>query len=153
LNERIDFTAEELSDLAHELRHLWHALVGGLRNPGPLEGLQRQQFWVLGALAHGTRRMSDLAEDTQTSQASLTGIVDRLEEHGLVQRVRSADDRRVIEVALTQAGREEMKLAHAAMLQRLEAVLAPLDDQERREFARLVGVVVARAGETGTGCP
>lgn len=138
-NGRSDvFTAAELAELAVELRRMWQAMVSGIPHSTKLEGLGRQQFWVLGALVEGPRRMSDLAECAQTSQASLTGIVDRLEEHGLVERVRSAEDRRVVEVAITASGREEMRTKHRLMLERLEEVLSPLDPTELREFARLV---------------
>lgn len=137
-----DFSGEELSTLAQDLRRMWHALVRGMEHSARLDGLQRQQFWVLGALAEGPRRMSDLADCAQTSQASLTGIVDRLEERGLVERVRSAEDRRVVDVALTVEGRDEMRRSHAGMLERIDDVLAPLSVDERRQFAALVAKVV-----------
>ncbi|NJO84957.1 MAG: winged helix-turn-helix transcriptional regulator, partial [Blastochloris sp.] len=54
-------------------------------------------------------RMSELAEVTQQSAGTLTGIVDRLIEEGLVQRVRDAEDRRVVQVALTPVGQEKMR--------------------------------------------
>lgn len=133
-----DFGPEDLVDLAHELRHLWHALVSGMTHTGRLEGLQRQQFWVLGALAGGPKRMSDLAECANTSQPSLTGIVDRLEERGLVERRRSVADRRVVEVALTSEGSVEMRRAHERMLEVLESTLGPLGVEDRFTFLRLV---------------
>ncbi len=126
---------------------MWHAMVRGVEHPEGLKGLQRQQFWVLGALAHSPRRMSDLAECAQTSQASLTGIVDRLEEHGLVERVRSDEDRRVVEVALTADGREQMARSHAAMLERLDQVLTPLSASERRQFLRIIRKINCPQGD------
>lgn len=132
------FSEEELSVLAVELRTMWHVLVAGMHHSGRLEGLQRQQFWVLGSLMDGPRRMSDLAECAQISQTSLTGIVDRLVERGLVERIRSDEDRRVVEVALTEDGRAEKLASHANMLRRIDDVLSPLSSEERREFARLV---------------
>ena len=135
---------DQLTDILHELRHLWHAMIRGLHHPGQLEGLQRQQFWVLGALSHGPRRMSELAECSQTSQTSLTGIVDRLEERGLVERVRSESDRRVVEVRLTAQGVDLIAEANAAMRDRLEELLAPLGDADRADFLRLVRVINSR---------
>jgi DNA-binding MarR family transcriptional regulator len=142
------YTREELAELAGELRTMWQLMVGGMQHSGKLEGLQRQQFWVLGALAEGPRRMSDLASCAQTSQASLTGIVDRLEERGLVERERNLEDRRVVEVRLTEEGGQEMRAKHARMLQRLDEVLAPLGDDGRREFARLVQAINTSARAT-----
>jgi DNA-binding MarR family transcriptional regulator len=129
---------QELAEIGRELRSVWHALMRGAPHPPELQGLQRQQFWVLTALAENPRRMSDLAECAETSQASLTGIVDRLEEQGLVQRHRSEDDRRVVEVAVTAEGREMLSRANAAFLGRLQELVAPLTAAERIELVRLM---------------
>lgn len=82
--------------------------------------------------------MSDLADCAHTSQASITGIVDRLEEHGLVERSRPDDDRRVVQVAVTAKGREALASAHTALVSRLEEVVSPLTDEEQAEFLRLL---------------
>jgi len=140
----------ELADLATELRRLWHALAHG-PDHSKIDGLQRQQVWVLGALSSGPRRMTDLAECAQTSQASLTGIVDRLEEQGLVERLRLAVDRRVVEVALTDAGRDEMRLKHGRIMNRLDEALAPLTAEERAELLRLVRMITQHDRDC-TGC-
>lgn len=137
----VAFSPDELSSLATDIRRMWRMFSTVSHDKGRLEGIQRQGFWVLGALACGSRRMGDLAECAQTSQASLTGIVDRLEEQGLVERVRSAGDRRVVEVALTEVGHAEMDRKYARVLERLDEVLAPLDAAEKREFARLIGKI------------
>jgi len=140
----------DLADLAAELRRLWHALAHG-PDHSKIDGLQRQQVWVLGALSHGPRRMTDLAECAQTSQASLTGIVDRLEEQGLVERSRLAADRRVVEVALTETGRDEMRRKHRRIMERLDEALTPLSAEERSEFLRLVRLITQHDRDC-TGC-
>jgi len=129
---------EPLSELAQELRRLWHTMARDVVQPPEIQGLQRQQYWVLVALSVSPRRMSDLAECAQTSQASLTGIVDRLVEHGLVQRVRSEEDRRVVEVSLTEHGRRVTQQADAAFATRLAHVVEPLEPGERAELLRLM---------------
>jgi len=84
-------------------------------------------------------RMSDLARATQQSAASLTGVVDRLLDKRLVERLRPADDRRQVMVALTargrelladirQARREEMQISLSGLRpDELLALLHPLD--------------------------
>lgn len=134
---------EELSDVAAELRSLWHRMMRGMEHPPELQGLQRQQFWVLGALNAGPRRMTDLAECAQTSQASLTGIVDRLEEHGLARRVRPEGDRRVVQVELTEQGRRVFAETNDAIAERLGQLVEPLTPSERAEFLRLLRKVTA----------
>ena len=49
--------------------------------------------------------MGALADSLDVSQASATGIVDRMEQRGLIERRRDDDDRRVIRVPLTADGR------------------------------------------------
>ena len=140
--------ADELAAMALELRALRHAIVRGSECSPHHD---RQQFWVLGALESGSRRMRDLAERTQTSQASLTGIVDRLEERGLVERVRSVEDRRVVAVSLTEAGTAELRQARAGFVLRLEGVVEPLSAEERATFLGLLRKLSERMPETRTG--
>jgi DNA-binding MarR family transcriptional regulator len=61
--------------------------------------------------ARGPMRMSELAEALDVSVANVTGIVNRMEERSLVERLRDAGDRRVVIAALSDEGRcvfEEM---------------------------------------------
>src|SRR5256886_10606417 len=56
-------------------------------------------------------RMNELAERILYSKSGFTRVVDRMEEAGLVRRVRSDNDRRSILVLLTDAGRKTMERA------------------------------------------
>src|SRR6266576_3129212 len=56
-------------------------------------------------------RMNELAERILYSKSGFTRVVDRMEEAGLVRRVRPENDRRSILVALTDDGRETMENA------------------------------------------
>ena len=79
---------------------------------------------VLGVLAtQGPRSMSGLAEDLDVSIASATGIVDRMERRGLVERRHDAEDRRVVQVSITGGG---------------EAVISELEGEGRARLTRLV---------------
>ncbi len=142
---------EELSALAVEMRRLWHRIARDEAQPHA----DRQLYWVLSALQCGSRRMSDLADHAQTSQASLTGIVDRLEDRGLVRRTRSAADRRVVEASLTDEGRAELHRSRTAFIGRLESVLSPLDAEERLAFLALLRKVTETTPEPPShgGCP
>jgi DNA-binding MarR family transcriptional regulator len=50
-----------------------------------------------------------LAEHLLIRHHSAVGLIDRLEEHGLVERVRGATDRRQVRVRLTREGEEKLK--------------------------------------------
>jgi len=56
-------------------------------------------------------RMNELAEQILYSKSGFTRVIDRMEEEGLVGRVRPADDRRSILVVLTEKGIETMEQA------------------------------------------
>jgi DNA-binding MarR family transcriptional regulator len=56
-------------------------------------------------------RMNELAERILYSKSGFTRVVDRMEEAGLVRRVRPDNDRRSILVVLTDTGRETMENA------------------------------------------
>jgi DNA-binding MarR family transcriptional regulator len=61
----------------------------------------------------GGLRMNELAERILYSKSGFTRVVDRLEEAGLVRRVRPDHDRRSILVSLTDKGRDTMERARA----------------------------------------
>ena len=68
-------------------------------------GLTPPQFDVIAELG-GTKGMTavELASSTLHAKASLTGIIDRLEEKGLVERCPIPGDRRAMNVRLTKKG-------------------------------------------------
>ncbi|MFO7324785.1 MAG: MarR family transcriptional regulator [Pseudomonadota bacterium] len=54
----------------------------------------------------GNPTAASLARDLNTDTGAMTRMLDRLEAKGLLQRTRSATDRRVVELSLTEQGRE-----------------------------------------------
>jgi DNA-binding MarR family transcriptional regulator len=69
-------------------------------------GLTGPQVWAIKVLSsQGTVRVSDLARKMYLHPTTVVGILDRLEKRGLVFRTRSLEDRRVVDVALTEEGR------------------------------------------------
>lgn len=74
--------------------------------------------------------MRALAESLDVSQASATGIVDRMVQRGLVERRRDDEDRRVIRVASTAAGRELLAGIAAERAGHFATVLHALTDEE-----------------------
>jgi DNA-binding MarR family transcriptional regulator len=86
---------------------------------------------VLTALeAEGPLSMTRLAEAMDVSDASATGIVDRMEKRGLVERMHGTDDRRVVLVHATDAGRQIFIDMAAHRRERLSKILAELTADE-----------------------
>lgn len=93
-------------------------------------------------LRHGAMPPGTLARRISLSPATVTGIIDRLEKRGLVTRARSTDDKRKVEIALTEAGRQlgaQMPPPlHEVFSRRLNAL--PADEQAEIDgvLARIV---------------
>src|SRR5205823_14831902 len=58
-----------------------------------------------------TLTMSELARRIMISPSGLTRVVDGLEKRGLVKRIRSDDDARVVSASLTEDGRDRVRKA------------------------------------------
>jgi DNA-binding MarR family transcriptional regulator len=75
-------------------------------------------------------KMSDLADATHQSAASLTGVVDRLRDKQLIERVRDEKDRRQVMVAVTSQGRELISEIKQARREQMQMALAHLGESE-----------------------
>ena len=75
-------------------------------------------------------KMSDLADATHQSAASLTGVVDRLLEKQQVERTRHERDRRQVMVVVTQRGRELIGEIRQARREQMQSALAHVDAGE-----------------------
>lgn len=96
-------------------------------------------FAIRGA---GTCRMSELAEITQQSAGTLTGIVDRLIEDNLVARVRDMDDRRVVQVTLTAHGEERLSRVEQARREDMERMLQQFSQHQLVDLECLLRMLV-----------
>jgi len=125
--------------------------------PGPgLPGWMAQdltlaQVRTLFLIAHeAPLPMGRIAEILGVSVASASGIVERLERHGLVAREHRTDDRRVVECVASDSGRsliDEMSGHRDQMARRVLDVLTP---DELAEFHRLIRLIADRsAAEAG----
>jgi DNA-binding MarR family transcriptional regulator len=105
-------------------------------------------MWLL--QHHGELPMSRMAELLDVSFSNATGIVDRMEERGLVERVRVPGDRRVVLVRVAEKGRQALEETEAVKQDRLQAILSHLDHgQLTRVAAALDDVRAAVATEFG----
>jgi DNA-binding MarR family transcriptional regulator len=97
------------------------------------------QRGILMALAEdGPLAMGELARRLAITPSSATDVVDRLVEHGWVERVTSPADRRTVSVQLTPSAAELAARVKAAVTAGVQSTLAGLDDDE---LATLVGLL------------
>jgi MarR family transcriptional regulator, organic hydroperoxide resistance regulator len=92
----------------------------------------------------GDLSLSELSDKIRAQNSTVTGIIDRMEREGLVQRVRSTEDRRVVHIRLTEKG---SKLAREIPIEPMEifrSALESLSAQEMRELMKILSKVAKR---------
>jgi DNA-binding MarR family transcriptional regulator len=82
--------------------------------------------------------LSQLGERLYFDNPTITGVVDRMERDGLVERRRVADDRRVINVFLTQKGRKLLAAIEDVASEINEKAMDEITEAESEQFLRLL---------------
>ncbi|MCI0584150.1 MAG: MarR family transcriptional regulator, partial [Chloroflexi bacterium] len=90
---------------------------------------QMHVLWLL--QHHGAMPMSRLADLLDVSLSNATGIIDRMEEHGLVERSRVPDDRRLVLVKPAAAGLRALSETETNRRERMRSVVGRLSPSER----------------------
>ncbi|MGW8368785.1 MAG: MarR family winged helix-turn-helix transcriptional regulator [Gammaproteobacteria bacterium] len=111
-------------------------------------GLSGPQVICLRQLASsGAMRTKELAEAVNLSSATVCGILDRLEQRGLVLRERQSNDRRCVMVRLSDAGAEAVNHAppalHDSFLFKLRALPASQQQSIRTTLTKIVAMMAA----------
>jgi DNA-binding MarR family transcriptional regulator len=75
--------------------------------------------------------MSRLAELLDVSLSNATGLIDRMDERGLIERVKVPDDRRVVLVKPAAAGLQALSETETTKRERMRSVLGRLPASER----------------------
>src|SRR5579859_7799564 len=107
------------------------------------------QLFVLSILAEaqGAMSMNELAQRTQTDPSTVSVVVGRLVDRGLVKRVRSGEDARRAELSLTQKGRTLRKRAPVTVAQqRLADALGGLTPREVASLLRTLRKLLETMG-------
>ena len=95
--------------------------------------------------ADGPMPMSHVAERIGVGVSAVTGIVERIERQGLVERCHRADDRRVVECCLTDAGDQFIGEIAGIRMQATRRLLSTLSAEELAQLHHLLGLVLERA--------
>ena len=132
---------EQPDPLTPEVVDLMAALVGVFHKEyeeaAAARSLTGAQAKVLGLLRRGPMPMRQIAQTLSCEPSNITGIVDRLESRGLVERQADPDDRRVKRVAATESGSTATKELRASLNFAREP-LAALSAEERIQLRDLL---------------
>ena len=106
MSKRLDTVAEIIDNL----RRVFQVVNEQSKKAEHETGLTGPQLWAIKTIAQEAPIMiSEIARRMYLHPATVVGILDRLEKQGLVIRIRSIEDRRVVRVELTAQGRALVK--------------------------------------------
>lgn len=116
------------------------------------QGMCLSDFMALEVLLHkGPMTMSAIGEKVLLANASMTSVVDRLHERGLVLRRSCDSDRRIRIVDLTAEGRKLIRTLYARHEKDIEEVMEGLSPAERssmRSGLKKIGLAAIEAAHT-----
>ncbi|CAC11553.1 cytolysin slyA related protein [Thermoplasma acidophilum] len=127
------------------LMEIWHHfakvyVLGKRRMEDSLQITQLKpiEVRILYYLSEENFNVNRLAEMNFVTPAWITGVLDDLENRGYIVRSRNASDRRVVNVEITDKGREILAESHRIYVNFLRESLSSFTDGEIEEFTRLL---------------
>ncbi|HXB19715.1 MAG TPA: MarR family transcriptional regulator [Steroidobacteraceae bacterium] len=126
------------------------SLLAGLDAELAPFGLNAMQYAVLKHLADGNARTAaDLCRHMYYDTGSMTRILDRLEEKGLLRRERCQDDRRVVFLRVAAAGRAQLPRLRAVGSRVLDEHLAGFNGAEVETLKTYLGRMIENGRTSG----
>ena len=112
------------------LRHKFHNLMQDSDFTLP-------QLSVISILAkNGEQKVSDISEKMGLSDSTVSGILDRLEQKGIIERKRNKDDRRVVKIYLSKGSQEICQEFHRKREEYFTHLLKELSEQEINDIIK-----------------
>jgi DNA-binding MarR family transcriptional regulator len=103
------------------------------------------QLRLLGVLRDRQPSMQELARHLKLDKSSVTGLIDRAEQRGLVQRTTTPQDGRVVRVVSTSLGQQLAARGTDEISHEIAAILRALPDGDQSRLSQLASAVVQQA--------
>jgi DNA-binding MarR family transcriptional regulator len=135
-NLRTSLAGDKVTEMVvTALRRIMHAVDMRSRRLISSHGITGPQIMILKVLSvlNGSS-VGELTREVHLSQATVTGILDRLEKRGLVERQRSDVDKRKVNVSLTRAGEKILADAPPLLQEKFMSEFAKLEDWEQTQI-------------------
>ncbi len=144
-------TADEV---LRAVRRIIHALDVQSKRLTRETGLSAAQFVVLRAVRElGEVTTRSVSRHVSLTQPTVTQILDRLAARGLIERYRSAQDRRVVHTRLTEAGEATLEDAPPLLQERFVKNFDGLPTDRRRDIVAALEDVARMMGAEGYDAP
>ncbi len=154
-NIGVDLDADQIERLNASPLPRLVAIAGGLLSSGWRRVLEQHGLATSGLVllftlsAENELTHREAAKRCWVSAGTLTGVVDSLEEEGLVTRHPDRSDRRIVRLALTPAGKERVSAAGAALAREFGPVGGGLTDDEEAVVRRYLVDLITTLESTG----
>ncbi|BBL47382.1 MarR family transcriptional regulator [Metallosphaera sedula] len=104
-------------------------------------GLNYIDFLILMTVKESPKSMVYLAKEVLMTQAGITAAIDRLEEKGLVKRERDKEDRRIINVQITESGVRATEEAMQVYEEMASELMRDLGVEEKEKLIALLDIL------------
>ena len=129
------------------LRRIIRAIDLQSKRVAKLSGLTTPQVLILQSIRElGEVTTGRISAQVNLSQATVTTIMDRLEQRGLIERYRSSRDRRVVHARLTPGGELALEKAPALLHETFTEAFAALDPENQDRIVRTLDEVAGMLG-------
>lgn len=130
---------------AHRLRAVLNSHLGQF----DLNDVRYTVLQIVGDRVDAGCSQTELADELDQSESSISTLVERMRASGLLYRLRSKSDRRKRVLMLTERGRSLLALADDKHREQMALLLAAFSDAERRRLLELLERLVAELGRPG----
>ena len=130
---------------AHRLRAVLNSHLGQF----DLNDVRYTVLQIVGDRVDAGCSQTELADELDQSESSISTLVERMRASGLLYRLRSKSDRRKRVLMLTERGRSLLALADDKHREQMALLLAAFSDGERRRLLELLERLVIELGRSG----
>ncbi|MEV0135823.1 MarR family transcriptional regulator [Dactylosporangium sp. NPDC050688] len=113
-------------------------VMGVLTRTGAEHDLSLTQLRVLGILRDRRLRVTELAAYLGLDKSTMSGLIDRAERRGLLARDKNPDDRRAVDVYITDAGQQLAARLQEQIQRALMPMIDRLDAAQQRRLTELL---------------
>jgi MarR family transcriptional regulator, lower aerobic nicotinate degradation pathway regulator len=129
---------ERLDELRDALAQMSFTLMAVLTEVAAEHDLSLTQLRVLGILRDREPTMAELANFTGLERSTISGLIDRATQRGLVTRIADPYDGRSVRVTLTESARRLVPKVTAAIGDRISPLTSQLSNAEQKRLTELL---------------
>ncbi|MFU0790492.1 MAG: MarR family transcriptional regulator [Virgibacillus proomii] len=109
-------------------------------------GMKTSEFTILETLYHkGKQTVREISESVLIKTGSITYVIDKLEQKGLLKRQHCQEDRRVVYIDITNEGKKLMDEIFPKHQKIMEDLFAGISDQQKQTVINILKTVGKRA--------